>query len=186
MFVKLGNPSRKNKAETIIIDDFDVWNLDHTLALIIVPALKVLKKKKQGAPFVKNEDVPKHLRAADEGTTYEEALVEMGYTLSEETKDAGGGDTDKHYFDRWDWVLDEMIWAFQQKLEDWEESYYSGETDVNWIKIKEKDEEGEDMYEMVNGPNHTFEVDMEGTKKHQTRIDNGIMLFAKYFGALWD
>ncbi len=171
MFVKLGNPSRKNKAETIIIDDFDVWNLDHTLALIIVPALKVLKKKKQGAPFVKNEDVPKHLRAADE---------EM------KINDAGGGDTDKHYFDRWDWVLDEMIWAFQQKLEDWEESYCSGETDVNWIKIKEKDDKGEDMYEMVNGPNHTFEVDMEGTKKHQTRIDNGIMLFAKYYEGLWD
>lgn len=171
MFVKLGNPSRKNKAETIIIDDFDVWNLDHTLALIIVPALKVLKKKKQGAPFVKNEDVPKHLRAADE---------EM------KINDAGGGDTDKHYFDRWDWVIDEMIWAFQQKLEDWEESYCSGETDVNWIKIKEKDDKGEDMYEMVNGPNHTFEVDMEGTKKHQTRIDNGIMLFAKYYEGLWD
>ncbi len=171
MFVKLGNPSRKNKAETIIIDDFDVWNLDHTLALIIVPALKVLKKKKQGAPFVKNEDVPKHLRAADE---------EM------KINDAGGGDTDKHYFDRWDWVIDEMIWAFQQKLEDWEESYCSGETDVNWIKIKEKDDKGEDMYEMVNGPNHTFDVDMEGTKKHQTRIDNGIMLFAKYYEGLWD
>ena len=169
--MKLGNPSRKNKAETIIIDDFDVWNLDHTLALIIVPALKVLKKKKQGAPFVKNEDVPKHLRAADE---------EM------KINDAGGGDTDKHYFDRWDWVIDEMIWAFQQKLEDWEESYCSGETDVNWIKIKEKDDKGEDMYEMVNGPNHTFDVDMEGTKKHQTRIDNGIMLFAKYYEGLWD
>jgi len=97
-----------------------------------------------------------------------------------------GGDTDKHYFDRWDWVLDEMIWAFQQKLEDWEESYCSGEADVNWIKIKEKDDKGEDMYEMVNGPNHTFEVDMEGTKKHQKRIDDGIMLFSKYYGALWD
>ena len=47
MFVKLGNPSRKNKAETIIIDDFDVWNLDHTMALILVPALKLLKKKKK-------------------------------------------------------------------------------------------------------------------------------------------
>ena len=115
MFVKLRNPSRKNKAETIIIDDFDVWNLDHTLALIIVPALKVLKKKKQGAPFVKNEDVPKHLRAADEEMKINDA----------------GGDTDKHYFDRWDWVIDEMIWAFQQKLEDWEKSFCSGEADVN-------------------------------------------------------
>jgi hypothetical protein len=97
-----------------------------------------------------------------------------------------GGDTDKHYFERWDWVLDEMIWAFQQKLEDWEEAYYSGETDTSFVKIKEKDEKGEELYEMVNGPNHTFEVDTEGMKKHEARIDNGIMLFAKYYGGLWD
>ena len=170
MYVKLGNPSRKNKAETIVIDDFDVWNLDHTLALIIVPALKVLKKKKQGAPFVKNEDVPLHLCATKEA-------LELYDT---------GGDTDKHYFERWDWVLNEMIWAFQQKLEDWEEAYYSGETDTSFVKIKEKDEKGEELYEMVNGPNHTFEVDTEGMKKHEARIDNGIMLFAKYYGGLWD
>ena len=170
MFVKLGNPSRKNKAETIIIDDFDVWNLDHTLALIIVPALKVLKKKKQGAPFVKNEDVPEHLRATEEELKHNDT----------------GGDTDKHYFERWDWVLDEMIWAFQQKLEDWEEAYYSGETDTSFVKIKEKDEKGEELYEMVNGLNHTFEIDTDGMKNHQDRIDNGIMLFAKYYGGLWD
>ena len=60
MFVKLGPPGRKNKAETIVIDDYDVWNLDSTLALIIVPALKLLKKKKQGAPVVQNEDVPEN------------------------------------------------------------------------------------------------------------------------------
>jgi len=170
MFVKLGNPSRKNKAETIIIDDFDVWNLDHTLALIIVPALKILKQKKQGSPFVKNEDVPEHLCATEEELKHNDT----------------GGDTDKHYFERWDWVLNEMIWAFQQKLEDWEEAYYSGETDTSFVKIKEKDEKGEELYEMVNGPNHTFEVDTEGMKKHEARIDNGIMLFAKYYGGLWD
>ena len=170
MYVKLGNPGRKNKAETIIIDDFDVWNLDHTLALIIVPALKILKQKKQGSPFVKNEDVPEHLRATEEELKHNDT----------------GGDTDKHYFERWDWVLDEMIWAFQQKLEDWEEAYYSGETDTSFVKIKEKDEKGEELYEMVNGPNHTFEVDTDGMKKHEARIDNGIMLFAKYYGGLWD
>ena len=168
--MKLGNPSRKNKAETIIIDDFDVWNLDHTLALIIVPALKVLKKKKQGAPFVKNDDVPEHLRAAEEEMKINDA----------------GGDTDKHYFERWDWVLNEMIWAFQQKLEDWEESYCSGEHDMEWIELDKKDANGKKMYEMVNGPKHTFQVDLEGMKKYQKRIDDGIMLFAKYYGALWD
>ena len=66
MFVKLGPPGRKNKAETIVIDDYDVWNLDCTLALIIVPALKLLKKKKQGAPVVDNEDVPENLRVSEE------------------------------------------------------------------------------------------------------------------------
>ena len=168
--MKLGNPSRKNKAETIIIDDFDVWNLDHTLALIIVPALKVLKKKKQGAPFVKNDDVPEHLRAAEEEMKINDA----------------GGDTDKHYFDRWNWVLDEMIWAFQQKLEDWEESYCSGEHDMEWIELDKKDANGKKMYEMVNGPKHTFQVDLEGIQKYQKRIDDGIVLFSKYYGALWD
>jgi len=39
MFVKLGPVGRKNRAETVIIDDYDVWNLDHTLALIIVPIM---------------------------------------------------------------------------------------------------------------------------------------------------
>ena len=52
MFVKLGPPGRKNKAETIVIHDYDTWNIDVTLAHIIVPMLKQLKEKKHGAPFV--------------------------------------------------------------------------------------------------------------------------------------
>ena len=169
MFVKLGPPGRKNKAETIVIDDYDVWSLDSTLALIIVPALKLLKKKKQGAPVVDNKDVPENLRVSEE-----------------EEEDVADGGTDEHYFERWDYVLDQMIWAFQQKLEDWEEKFYSGETDTSFVKIKEKDDKGEELYEMVNGPNHTFEVDTKGMKKHSDKIDSGIMLFAKYYGGLWD
>ena len=168
MFVKLGNPSRKNKAEKIVIDDYDVWNLDHTMALILVPALKLLKQKKQGAPAVKNEDVPENLRATEE----------------ELEKYNTNGDTDKHFFERWDWVLDEMIWAFQQKLEDWEEQFYSGVHDTSFVK--KKNANGEELYEMVNGPNHTFQIDIEGMKKYQKRIDEGIMLFAKYYNGLWD
>ena len=104
MYVKLGPVGRKNRAETVIIDDCDVWNLDHSLALIIAPALKKLKVKKQGAPFVYNEDVPKFLRATE---------VEIKEHLD-------GGDTDKNYFVRWNYVMDEMIFAFESKLEDWE------------------------------------------------------------------
>ena len=174
MFVKLGSPGRKNKAETIVIHDYDTWNIDVTLAHIIVPMLKQLKEKKHGAPFVDNEDVPENLRVS-----------------KEEEEDVADGGTDEHYFERWDYVLDQMIWAFQEKLEDWEEKFYSGETDTKFVKIKEivgrnKDNKGEELYEMVNGPNHTFEVDTKGMKKHSDKIDSGIMLFAKYYSGLWD
>ena len=174
MFVKLGPVGRKNRAETVVIDDYDVWNLDHSLALIIVPALKLLKKKKQGAPVVQNEDVPENLRVS-----------------KEEEEDVADGGTDEHYFERWDYVLDQMIWAFQEKLEDWEEKFYSGETDTKFVKIKEivgrnKDNKGEELYEMVQGPNHTFEVDIEGMKKFQARMTNGYKLFGKYYEGLWD
>ena len=90
MFVKLGPVGRKNRAETVVIDDYDVWNLDHSLALIIAPALKKLKEKKQGAPFVHNEDVPKFLRATEE-------------EIKEHNE---GGDADKNYFVRWEYVMD--------------------------------------------------------------------------------
>jgi len=49
MKIKIG-PYRKNRAFHIHIDDYDVWNLDHTLASIIHPALIRLKDTKQGYP----------------------------------------------------------------------------------------------------------------------------------------
>ena len=171
MYVKLGKPDRKNKAEHIVIDDYDVWNLDHSLALIIVPALMRLKEKKQGAPFVHNEDVPKFLRATEE----------------EIKEHNDGGDTDEHYFDRWDYVMSEMIFAFESKLEDWEEQFASGENDVSFVEIPDKkDEEGEPLWTWEHGPNHTREYDIEGREKYQARITNGFQLFGKYYEGLWD
>jgi hypothetical protein len=40
--------------------------------------------------------------------------------------------------------------------------------------------------EMKHGPNDTFKIDHEGRKVHRARIDNGMRLFGKYYGALWD
>ena len=171
MYVKLGPVGRKNRAEKVVIDDCDTWNLDHSLALIITPALKQLKEKKQGAPFVNNEDVPEELRA----------LGEELHTYSKT------GETDEHYFDRWDYVMDEMIFAFQSKLEDWEEQFTSGENDVSFVEIPDKkDEEGEPLWTWEHGPNHTREYDIEGREKYQARITNGFQLFGKYYNGLWD
>jgi hypothetical protein len=157
--------SKKKRTIKVHIDRWDTWGMDDTLAHIILPMLKQLKETKQGAPYVDFSDVPKELYGNEE--------------LTEEQKDLGEVD-DKH-FDRWDWVLDEMIFAFESKRDDsWEEQFESGEWDMKWKKI-----EG-GMTEMIEGPNHTKVYDWEGRKKYQERISNGFRLFGKYYESLWD
>jgi hypothetical protein len=84
---------------SIHIDEYDTWNMDHTLALIVLPMLKQLKETKHGAPEVDDLDVPRYLRRS----------------IEEKTKYTTEGITDDLWFERWDWVLDEMIYAFDSK-----------------------------------------------------------------------
>jgi len=142
---------------SVHIDDFDTWSMDHTLSYIIDPMLKQLKLTKHGAPIVDNKDVPKELR-------------------SEPVKH----DICPTHFDKWDWVLDEMIFAFESKHNDWEEQFHSGEID----RVFKDLENG--YIEWLEGPNHTFKIDMKGRKAYQKRISNGFRLFGKYYESLWD
>jgi hypothetical protein len=70
----------------------------------------------------------------------------------------------------WDEILDEMIWAFEQKCrDDWESDYYEYEDD-NTERF---------------GLKLVWE-DRAGAKAHQERMSNGFMLFGKYYENLWD
>ena len=153
----------KQRKINVQIDKWDTWSADHTLALIIAPLLVKIKEDKQGSPPVDDADVPEHLRSTA--------------APSKEND----WDIDDNWHLRWDYVLDEMIWAFEQDNNDWEQQYYSGEVDFQFEKI-----EGQKFSRMVDGPNHTFKIDQEGIKKHHERIKNGRRLFAKYYDALWD
>lgn len=177
----------------IIIDDYDTWSMDDTLAMIILPMLKQLKKTKHGSPHVDIADVPDHLKP-------------HGWSRNESKQLDLFADDEYDSLcwnivhDRWDWVMGEMIWAFEQKLEDWEDQFYSGEHDTflqpldkdhNPIgepkRFGEKDDlEDVEFYEMVKGPNDTFKIDWDGRLKHQERMSNGFKLFGKYFEGLWD
>lgn len=88
------------KVKHVHIDAWDTWDMDSTLAHIILPMLKQLKETKQGAPVVELEDVPERLHPSSE---------QISILLQ--------GETDDNYFKRWDYVLDEMIWAFQWVVE---------------------------------------------------------------------
>jgi len=157
--------SKKKRTIKVHIDRWDTWSMDHTLSYIVLPMLKQLKETKHGAPHVDLKDVPKELH---------------GKKLTKKQKD--NGEVDDKHFERWDWVLDEMIFAFETKVDDgrWEEQFETGEYDLQWEKL----ENGNSR--MVHGPSHTAKTDWEGKKAYQERISNGFRLFGKYFENLWD
>jgi hypothetical protein len=156
--------SKKERTVKVHIDRWDTWSMDHTLAYIVLPMLRQLKETKHGAPFVDPKDVPKELQPK-----------------KQTKKQKDNGETDSTHFERWDWVLDEMIFAFDSKVnEGWEDQFETGESDLQWKKL-----EG-GMTEMVLGPNDTKVYDWEGRKKYEERISNGFRLFGKYYSSLWD
>ena len=174
----------KMRIQYVKIDYSDTWSMDATLTPIILPMLKQLKETKHGSPFVKDEDVPEWLRSTAAAPTEHE------------------WDTDEFHHARWDWVMSEMIWAFEQlnKDDEGEDAYRVGKTDYLFQAI---DAEGNPIgepeeigsrtknpnakyYQLVHGPNYTMIEDMEGLKKHWERIQNGLRLFGVYFRALWD
>ena len=144
----------------IKIDRWDAWSIEHTLSPIILPILKELKRVKHGAPFIDDEDVPPKLRSKQfGGPAYDIHRIDEG--------------TDKNFFKRFDYILDEMIWTFEQLSMDDHEGKFYDHTEAR----KEKD---------FNKSVRKVKVDRVGLRKHNERIDNGLRLFGKYYRALWD
>ncbi len=144
------------KINYVKIDRWDTWSMDYTLSHIIVPMLKQLKETKHGSPFVDDEDVPEELKST-----------------SAPPKE-NDWDTDENHFKRWDWALNEMIWAFEQNLDDKSEEKFFDHAE--WDE-KEKD---------FNKNLHKIKIDQVGLKAHQDRKANGFRLFGKYYQGLWD
>jgi hypothetical protein len=140
------------------IDRWDTWSMDHTLAYIILPMLKQLDKEKHGAPYTEDDDVPEYLRS------------HMAQPKENEW------DTDSLHFMRWDWILAEMIWAFEQELKDDDESQFFDDSECGDLKdIK-------DWNERIS----KVKVDNAGLEAHQKRKANGFRLFGRYYQNLWD
>jgi len=106
--VSIGKYPKKDGKQkvSVRIDPWDTWSMDATLALIVHPMLKQLKKTKHGAPYVDDEDVPEHLR-----------------TSAAKPK-KNDWDVDEFHFKRWDWVLSEIIWAFGEEVKDKEPNFW--------------------------------------------------------------
>lgn len=138
----------------IVIHPYDTWSADHTLGMIILPTLVLLKKKKQSAPHVDDEDVPEELKS----------------TSAPPLKNSW--ETDENWFKRWDWVMDEMIWAFENHLDYDADSKFYDHSDV-------------DTKSAMGAPACAMKVDREGLRAWEDRKQNGFRLFGKYYQGLW-
>jgi hypothetical protein len=139
------------------VDCYDTWSADNTLGLIILPTLKLLKEKKHGHAIVDDKDVPEELRSTS------------APPLTQEQIDSGWLDINSA--PRWEWVLSEIIWAFEQLVND------------------DSDDQFFTHYAEPESPGSIFnkcEMDQEGYAKWQARKQNGLLLFGKYYEALWD
>ena len=141
------------RKEEIHIHEYDTWNMDDTLAMIILPMLKQLKETKHGVPMIDYEDMPEHLQYIEK--KYDQRAR---YDMIDQIQPMEYDDLSELEFQRqlkcWDWIMDEMIWAFEQILDnDNDKQFYSGESDIYWEEL----ENG--MSEMKWGPNDTFQID---------------------------
>lgn len=141
----------------VVVEDHDTWNLDVTLAYIILPLLKDFRENTFGAPVIANEDVPHLPKQHPPG----HESVQMDLFNSDEQHDL----FTQQYMVRWYWVLDEMIWAFEQVNTDWEEQYFR----KNYSPVVEH-----------------LDFDIEGYERHRERMQNGFRLFGTYYHNLWN
>ena len=162
MKISIGKyPKNGKQKKSIRIDPWDTWSMDHTLSDIILPMLKQLRKTQQGAPMTDDEDVPEHLRS----------------TAAKPKKN--DWDTDEFHFKRWDWIMKEMIWTFNEHSKDRDPNFWIKKPKYKWVE-----KEGTDHSEMVTVKEGVF--DEAKAKAYWERKKNGFRLFGKYYQNLWD
>lgn len=138
----------------IKIDRYDTWSMDSTLAHIILPMLKQLRDTQHGSCPTELEDVPEHLHPKT-------------------PPGPNNNYNDETVHERWQWVMNEMIWAFEQKIDNDDESKFFDHSTVN-------------RSAPLNQQIKQIKVDRDALEAHQKRKDNGFRLFGKYYQGLWD
>ena len=150
--------SKKKRKINVQIDPWDSWDAGNTIALIALPILKQLQKTKHGAPYTADEDVPEAIRSTSAKPKENE------------------WDTDEFHFDRWEFILSEIIWALEQIVEDKEGDFF------HWDKTQET-EKGSIGAALGLGK---CTIDHEGLNAYNARITRGTTLLGKYLRSCWD
>ena len=165
------------KIDYVKIDRYDTWSMDHTLAYIILPMLKQLRDTKHGSPMVDDEDVPERLRTVKK-LKPKRKKDDVRDTMQVHAVDM---DDDSLIHKKWDWVINEMIFAFECKVNDNDEDKF---WDHSAYELG-KNGTAERLDDMQKGQSKT-KCDWDGLRAHQARKANGFRLLGKYYEGLWD
>jgi hypothetical protein len=142
----------KTRKIKIHIDKYDTWSMDHTLALIIHPMLVQLKATNHGYFISDPEDAPD---------------IDKGEEIDH-------GHNDSKSKDRYNWIMDEMIWAFEKKAEDYDGLDFPEELPIR------------DTPEYTPEQQAIYEEWKVAAEAHNNRMRNAFRLFGKYYQNLWD
>jgi hypothetical protein len=149
---------RKNRAVNVRIDSWDTYSLDHTLALIILPALERFKKDRKKCPgvpstmFLDTDPVDKHGNHTD-------AAIKIAEK-------------------RWIEAIDKMIWSFKELLFEKEYKKCFKKNGKKWKTVKRENGNSE----LVETG---FDFDKSRYQEVMLRRQEGLELFGKYFDTLW-
>ena len=101
MKVNIGKyPKNGERKSKVVIESHDIWQLDSTLNLIIAPSIAAFIESNHGGPNVELEDVPAELWPSRDPAW--QALSEYDRFWK----------IDIYFFDRWNYILKEMYFAF--------------------------------------------------------------------------
>lgn len=127
---------------------------------MVYPLLIQLKEKKQGAPGVNDEDVPESLKS----TNAEVAVTDDG--------------VDSNWFARYDYVLDEMIYAMGEVC-----NYHKNEP--QYLSFPKGVDPIDCFGENASVRPVVDEAKKKENEEYHNRLQNGFCLFGKYFNTLW-
>lgn len=184
---------KRDRKIVIRIDRYDTWSMDHTLAHIILPMLKQLKETKHGSPYVDQNDLPSDLRLTKrEQKVFDEGHWNKKLKATKEEIDAAS----KKFHAQFDWIMDQMIWSFEQELDEENEHkhyydpYLPGEEIEEDVPEKVINDDGTVTETApLFGKDWRRKMGKFNTEKHKAYAERkqlGFTLFGKYYQSLWD
>lgn len=146
----------------VILDKEDTWNMDFTVATIVAPLIKQLRETTHSYAAIDKEDVPQELH---------------------QTYGTQGEHTEKYSVQAYEWVLNEIEWAMNEISNENknEPKMYKHVGDIEFGDIDEATGLGEIK---SLGVERIPEME-EPNRQYHKRIQQGCVLFGKYFQNLW-